>query len=60
MVALEAGGRDNVTAVVVDAVAVTGGVTAGDDDTLPPGSTSSVTDDDTVELPVVIPAPEEE
>ena len=58
--ALEAGGRDNVTAVVVDAVAVTGGLASDDDDTFPPGTSPTLADDDTLELSDVIPAPEEE
>lgn len=52
--ALEAGGRDNVTVVVVDAVEVTGGMVSDDDDTLRPSSSPVTVDDDTLELPALI------
>lgn len=48
--ALDAGGRDNVTAVVVDALEVTGAVFADAEDTLTSGVVADHADDDTVDL----------
>lgn len=56
--ALEAGGRDNITAIVLDAVDVTGGLAGDDEDTLPPGTLPPIADDDTLEQGTVLPAHE--